>query len=59
MQTLKSIFVPKLLWISEDLPCESDPCLHGATCNNTDNSGFVCHCRVGYEGATCDTRSKF
>ena len=33
--------------------CDSDPCQHGATCDNQVN-GFQCTCMPGYSGARCE-----
>lgn len=37
--------------VSDDL-CKTEPCLHGATCQNTWND-FVCICPRGYKGKYC------
>uniref|UniRef100_A0A8C3UFV7 Agrin n=1 Tax=Catharus ustulatus TaxID=91951 RepID=A0A8C3UFV7_CATUS len=34
-------------------PCESQPCLHGGTCED-DGHGFTCSCPAGRGGAVCD-----
>ncbi|XP_038067159.1 sushi, von Willebrand factor type A, EGF and pentraxin domain-containing protein 1-like [Patiria miniata] len=34
--------------------CFSDPCANGATCQRV-SAGYVCICRPGYTGITCDT----
>ncbi|XP_069118574.1 fibropellin-1-like isoform X2 [Argopecten irradians] len=36
-------------------PCEIQPCKNGAECvTNGDKTSFVCMCRAGYAGTTCD-----
>ncbi|XP_030883006.1 agrin isoform X4 [Leptonychotes weddellii] len=36
-------------------PCDSQPCLHGGTCQDQDSAGgFTCSCPVGRRGAVCE-----
>lgn len=36
-------------------PCDSQPCLHGGTCQDQDSGGsFTCSCPVGRGGAVCE-----
>eukprot|EP00071_Canis_lupus_P005900 XP_005620419.1 agrin isoform X4 [Canis lupus familiaris] len=36
-------------------PCDSQPCLHGGTCQDQDSGGgFTCSCPVGRRGAVCE-----
>ena len=34
--------------------CASDPCMNGATCNDTVN-GYTCSCIPGYTGTHCES----
>jgi jagged-2 len=34
--------------------CQSNPCKNGATCVNSDSTGFYCICKEGFEGRTCE-----
>ena len=33
--------------------CESQPCMHGGTCQDGVNS-YTCHCHLGLTGAHCE-----
>ncbi|XP_047580666.1 agrin isoform X5 [Lutra lutra] len=36
-------------------PCDSQPCLHGGTCQDQDpGGGFTCSCPVGRKGTVCE-----
>jgi len=35
-------------------PCDSNPCLNGATCTNAGNS-YACSCPPGFAGPACET----
>ncbi len=35
-------------------PCSSSPCSNGATCVNVNADTFICVCRGGFFGVTCD-----
>ena len=38
------------------LPCESNPCLEGATCvDNIENGTYTCLCPEGFQGTNCET----
>lgn len=34
--------------------CESDPCVNGATCEQTDGPGYKCLCAEGWQGQHCE-----
>eukprot|EP00117_Sycon_ciliatum_P011198 scpid5118/ scgid12783/ Fibropellin-1; Epidermal growth factor-related protein 1; Fibropellin-I; SpEGF I; UEGF-1 len=36
-------------------PCDSGPCMNGATCVNTDSSSYQCRCAPGYTGDQCQS----
>lgn len=40
--------------ISDINECQSNPCLHGGSCNNLINA-FSCNCTGRYEGDICET----
>ncbi|XP_033841108.2 hyaluronan-binding protein 2-like [Periophthalmus magnuspinnatus] len=46
-------------WIFELLDtidhCSSEPCANGASCENTAEGGFRCHCSEPFTGKTCQT----
>ena len=35
-------------------PCQSNPCLNGATCSLDENNDFQCECPPGYTGDNCE-----
>jgi len=42
-------------------PCDSKPCVNGATCNNDDQdvSLYHCHCTGDYSGKNCQGTKVF
>ncbi|KAL9963246.1 hypothetical protein ACROYT_G032427 [Oculina patagonica] len=43
-----------LYWATQN-PCNSDPCLHNATClSGFTDKGYVCLCQAGYTGEYCE-----
>ncbi|CAC5376663.1 PLG [Mytilus coruscus] len=36
--------------------CTTNPCLHGGSCQNTENGGYSCQCLNGYEGDRCELK---
>ena len=45
-----------MLYFADINECDSQPCLNGATCNNTQPANtYFCHCVAGYDGIVCET----
>ena len=42
--------------LCDDTPCDSSPCLNGASCvdTNASSTGYECTCVAGYEGVNCE-----
>lgn len=49
------------LFVAQDNPCDSNPCLYGATCHDDGILDYRCECTENLEGKNCDegTGSKF
>ena len=34
--------------------CSAQPCLYGGTCKSIGDYSYICHCRDGHTGITCE-----
>ena len=39
-------------------PCDPNPCLHDGTCVDLPAGQYMCHCKSGWEGKTCDGKPR-
>ena len=54
-----TVLAHKVIFIKELQACDSAPCLNNGSCIEVNDVNFVCACRDGFYGVTCEQSEYF